>query len=95
MPQAAFLEPHFASNPSSRCGHGMIQQPFCPGSGNWSQALIRMQQSVTDAGAEIDATMRIVLASALELMPQADGAIIEMRDGSELFYRAASGTAAD
>ncbi|HEY8616693.1 ATP-binding protein [Phenylobacterium sp.] len=61
---------------------------------NGFAALLGTQQAVALAGADVDAVMRAVVDGALKVMPQADGAVIEMRDGDEMVYRAASGTSA-
>jgi diguanylate cyclase (GGDEF)-like protein/PAS domain S-box-containing protein len=53
-----------------------------------------MQRAITEAGDDLDAIMQAVVDGALRVMPHATGAIVEMRDGAELVYRAASGTSA-
>src|SRR5690348_13077898 len=60
---------------------------------SWSRALLRMQELVGRAGTDLQCVMDIVVTSALEIMPHASGAVVELRDGNELVYRAASGTA--
>jgi diguanylate cyclase (GGDEF)-like protein/PAS domain S-box-containing protein len=49
-----------------------------------------MQQAVTAAGADHEAVMRIVLDAAVSMIPAATAAVIEMREGDELVYAAAS-----
>jgi signal transduction histidine kinase/CheY-like chemotaxis protein len=61
---------------------------------NGFAALLGTQQAVALAGADVDAVMRAVVDGALKVMPQADGAVIEMREADEMVYRAASGTSA-
>jgi diguanylate cyclase (GGDEF)-like protein/PAS domain S-box-containing protein len=60
----------------------------------WSTTLIAMQQAVVDAGTDFDAVMKAVTEGALQVLPQANGAVVEMREGDELCYRVASGASA-
>lgn len=57
----------------------------------WSRELLAMQSAVTAAGDDLDAVMNAVVNGATRVMPHADGAVIEMREGNELVFRAASG----
>jgi hypothetical protein len=57
-------------------------------------SLVAAQQAVTSAGCDLDAVMHAVVQGAIAAAPRAEGAVIELREGDELVYRAASGRSA-
>ncbi|CAH2601250.1 Histidine kinase [Rhodovastum atsumiense] len=56
--------------------------------------LVAAQKAVTAAGMDLQAAMQAVVEGAVAIAPRADGAVIELREGEELVYRAACGVAA-
>ncbi len=54
-------------------------------------ALISTQASVTQAAGYRDAILDILVAGAMAAVPQAEGGVIEMREGDELVYRSTRG----
>jgi len=65
-----------------------------PSSESWSRELLAIQSAVTAAGDDTDRVMHIVTDGALRLIPDAAGAAVQIREGDELVYRAASGWSA-
>ena len=57
-------------------------------------ALIDTQRVVDMAGGDLPAVMGAVVEGALAAVPAADGAVVEMREGEEIVYRAAVGSSA-
>jgi len=57
-------------------------------------ALLATQQAVVEAGDDLELVLKAVVEGALDVMPQASGAVVEMRDGDDMVYRAGSGAAA-
>jgi diguanylate cyclase (GGDEF)-like protein/PAS domain S-box-containing protein len=60
----------------------------------WARQLLRLQERVSAAGGNFDGVLAAVVESALDVLPQADGAVVELRDGDELVQCAASGISA-
>ncbi len=58
------------------------------------ESLIRTQAAVAEAKGDLDVILDALLAGAMEAMPHAEGAVIEMRDGDELVYRSVRGSLA-
>lgn len=63
-----------------------------PDSPGWMQEMLALQSAVTEAYADFQQIIDEVVARALRIIPLATGAIVEMRDGEDVVYRAASGT---
>ncbi|BDL41787.1 PAS domain S-box protein [Methylorubrum sp. GM97] len=61
---------------------------------NQREVLIRTQATVAEAKGDLDVILDALLAGAMEVMPHAEGAVIETRDGDELVYRAVRGSLA-
>ncbi|QPQ55684.1 GAF domain-containing sensor histidine kinase [Allosphingosinicella flava] len=57
------------------------------------EGLIAVQHAVTAAGGNLQAVMQAIV-DAKGAMPQATGTVVELRDGDQLYYAAASGTSA-
>lgn len=57
------------------------------------RGLIAIQQAIGDGRGELQAVMDAIV-NEYGVMPQSNGIVVEMRDGDQLFYAAASGTAA-
>lgn len=55
------------------------------------QGLINLQQKVLSACSDLQAIMRAVV-SEFSVMPQANGIVVELREGDQIVYAAASGT---
>ena len=55
------------------------------------QGLINLQQKVLSAGSDLQAIMKAVV-SEFSVMPQANGIVVELREGDQIVYAAASGT---
>ena len=55
------------------------------------RAMIRMQHGIGAAGDHLDNVLEAVVDGALNVIKNADGAAVEMRDGDELVYRAVAG----
>src|SRR3712207_2538673 len=94
-----FLQGQMATAHKFEFGCSASQARICgaaaqEGSERWSRALLAMQEKVAEAGADFEAILAAVADSALKLVPQADGAIVILREGEDLVYRAASGSAA-
>lgn len=58
----------------------------------WSRDLLAMQARVSRAGDSFEGVMQTVLASALRMMPGADGGVVGIAEGPQLVFRAATGT---
>lgn len=58
------------------------------------QTMLKAQQRVLQAGGDFDTVLQALVDAALDAVRPADGVVVEMRDGGEMVYRAASGTAA-
>ena len=63
--------------------------------GSWSRDLLEIQSDVIAAAGDLQKVMQVVVAGALRAVPSAAGAVVEIRDGDCLVYRAASGAASD
>ena len=59
------------------------------------EVLLRTQGAVAAADGDLDAILHALVEGVLTATPQAEGAVIEMREGEELVYRATAGTLAD
>ena len=59
------------------------------------QTMLRAQQRVLHAGGDFDTVLQALVDAALDSVRPAQGAVVEMRDGDEMVYRAAAGTAVD
>ena len=58
-------------------------------------ALISTQAAITRANGDRDVILDVLVAGAMEAVPQAEGGVIEIREGDELVYRSTRGTLAD
>ncbi len=56
-------------------------------------AVVEAQSQIASADLDLDAVMELVCAKAEELTG-ADGAVVELAEGEEMVYRAATGSAA-
>ncbi|USI72425.1 hybrid sensor histidine kinase/response regulator [Sphingomonas morindae] len=63
--------------------------------GSWSQELLALQSAVVEAGGDVQRILEIVAEGSVRIVPQAFGAVVEMREGDALVYRAASPRLAD
>ena len=59
----------------------------------WSYDLLEMQSAIVTAGGDFQSIAEIVVQSCLQIVPVSTGAIVEMREGDEIVYRAVSGAA--
>jgi PAS domain S-box-containing protein len=57
------------------------------------QTMLKAQQRVLHAGGDFDTVLQALVDAALDAVRPADGVVVEMRDGAEMVYRAASGAA--
>lgn len=57
----------------------------------WPRQLLAIQTAVSAADDDLDRALRIVLQSAIRMVPASDGGEIELRDGHEMICRAACG----
>ena len=57
-------------------------------------ALISTQAAVTQAAGDRDVILDVLVAGVMAAVPQAEGGVIEMREGDELVYRSTRGTLA-
>ena len=55
------------------------------------QAMITMQHAILLAGDDLDQVLDAVVVGALDVLAEAEGAVVEMKDGEELVYRATAG----
>jgi len=60
---------------------------------SWLPAMLALQEAVAERATDFERIVDIVVERTLDIIPAAVGAIIEMREGDEMVYRAASGTA--
>ncbi|APX86064.1 hypothetical protein BV511_15990 [Methylorubrum extorquens] len=58
------------------------------------EELIRTQAALSVAGGDLTVMLDALVTGAMEAVPHAEGAVIEMRDGEELVYRATKGALA-
>ncbi|WP_176594040.1 ATP-binding protein [Sphingobium sp. EM0848] len=58
----------------------------------WMKEMLALQAAVTEAYADFQHIIDEVVARALRIIPLATGAIVEMREGDDVVYRAVSGT---
>ena len=58
-------------------------------------ALIATQAAITRANGDRNAILDVLVAGTMEAVPQAEGGVIEIREGDELVYRSTRGTLAD
>jgi PAS domain S-box-containing protein len=56
--------------------------------------LLETQQAVTTAAGDLDAVLQALVAGVLRALPQAEGGVIELREGDDLVYRATAGVLA-
>nr|WP_176392325.1 ATP-binding protein [Sphingomonas sp. CDS-1] len=63
-----------------------------PSSPGWMKEMLALQSAVAEAYADFQQIIDEVVVRALRIIPLATGAIVEMRDGEEVVYRAVSGT---
>lgn len=75
------------------CDLGQDLKLGSAGSQRWSRGLLRMQERIGHAGSDLQAVMDTVVASAIEIVAQADGAVVALREGDEIVCHAASGSA--
>ena len=54
-------------------------------------ALLSTQQAVTRAAGDLDTVLQALVVGAMAALPQADGGVIELRDGDALVYRSPQG----
>ncbi|WP_242128321.1 ATP-binding protein [Sphingobium sp. Sx8-8] len=59
---------------------------------DWLREMLALQAAVTESLSDFQQIIDEVVERALRIIPLATGAIVEMRDGDEIVYRAASGT---
>ncbi len=78
-------------------GHGRARaRPRGPGGVDRAAECADLTQAaVTRANGDRDAILDVLVAGAMKAVPQAEGGVIEMREGDELVYRATCGTLAD
>jgi diguanylate cyclase (GGDEF)-like protein/PAS domain S-box-containing protein len=62
--------------------------------GTWSRELLNVQAQVIEAVGNLKTVMQVVVGGALRAIPNATGAVVEIREGSDLVYRAVSGSCA-
>lgn len=55
------------------------------------QALIETQAAISSAEGDLDAILEALVAGAMKAVPQAEGGVIELREGEELVYRTVRG----
>lgn len=60
--------------------------------GEWSRELLAVQAQVIEAVGNLRKVMQVVVDGALRAVPAATGAVVEIREGNELVYRAVSGS---
>lgn len=60
--------------------------------GEWSRELLAVQTRVIEAVGDLRQVMQVVVNGALRAAPSATGAVVEIREGDELVYRAVSGS---
>lgn len=60
----------------------------------WSHELLAIQSDVLAAMGDLRKVMDLVVEGALRVIPNADGAAVEIRDGDDLVFRATSGSCA-
>ena len=60
--------------------------------GGWSHELLTIQSDVLAAMGDLRRVMDVVVEGALRAIPNADGAAVELLDGTDLVFRAASGS---
>ena len=53
--------------------------------------MIAMQHAIGRAGDDLDTVLAAVVDGAMNVVPNADGAVVEMREGETLVYRAVAG----
>ncbi|MEG9500311.1 MAG: PAS domain S-box protein [Methylorubrum extorquens] len=58
------------------------------------RALVVAQAGVTNSGGAFDDILHAIVDGAMEAFPQAEGGIVELRDGEELVYRCGTGNLA-
>ncbi|WP_420384419.1 PAS domain S-box protein [Novosphingobium sp.] len=59
------------------------------------QTMLRAQQRVLHAGGDFDTVLQALVEAALDAVRPAQGVVVEMRDGSDMVYRAGAGSAAE
>lgn len=57
------------------------------------RGLITIQQAIGEARGDLNTVMQAIVRE-MSVMPQANGIVVELRDGDQLYYAAASGTSA-
>lgn len=57
------------------------------------EALLATKRSISAAGTDLESVFDVIVHQGLSVIPEADGAVVQMRDAGDLVYRAASGAA--
>lgn len=63
--------------------------------GRWSGELLAVQARVIEAVGDLRKVMDVVVKGALRAVPNATGAVVEVREGNDMVYRAVSGSCSD
>ena len=58
------------------------------------RGVVAIQQAISDARGELSTVMDAIVRES-SVMPQSNGIVVELRDGDQIYYAAASGTSAD
>ncbi|MCJ2035577.1 GAF domain-containing protein [Methylobacterium sp. J-068] len=56
------------------------------------EALLAVQEAMAASGDGLDGILKVVVDGAMRALPQAEGAVVEMREGDELVYRSGTGS---
>ena len=81
------------SLPTETSRNGQCQAPALPNDAERLSAIIATQQEIATAGLDLG-TVLTLIAERTQAITGATGAAVELAEGDELVYRAASGTAA-
>src|SRR5438067_6071557 len=79
--------------PTETSCNGECQTPALPHDAERLSAIIATQQQIATAGLDLQTVMDLI-AERTQKLTSATGAAVELAEGDELVYRAASGTAA-
>jgi len=60
--------------------------------GRWSRELLTVQAQVIEAVGDLRKVMQVVVRGALRAIPNATGAVVEIRESNDLVYQAVSGS---
>lgn len=58
------------------------------------RGVVAIQQAIADARGDLATVMNAIVGET-SVMPQSNGVVVELRDGDQIYYAAASGTSAD